>query len=127
MEKLDALIMDKAREKYKLVGLALRWAQEIKVKNNLPDPIQTLLPRAVEELLDGTVSRETVEELMNKGLHSHSAGEQGTEAETQKTKLPEEGKTKEAVATDKKPRKEKEDKEKVKTKKAGGKSKSKTK
>lgn len=107
MDKLSALIMDKAREKYKLVGLALRWAQEIKVKNNLPDPIQKILPRAVEELLDGTVSRETVEELINKGSQPSTANEEAAVEETQKAGSPAESETKESSATDKKPAKEK--------------------
>lgn len=60
---LEELLLDHGRDKYKLVRSALRWAYEIKEKENLPDPLPTLIPRALRDLLTGAVDIKEVEKL----------------------------------------------------------------
>ena len=58
---LDALSLETKNDRYKYSYAALRWAKEIKQKENLPDPIQKLLPRAIRELLTGKVTLKDIE------------------------------------------------------------------
>ena len=51
------------KDKYKLVRTVVRWAGEIKQKENLPDPISGLVSRALREILSGNISIEDVEKL----------------------------------------------------------------
>jgi len=60
---LEAMILDHARDKYKLIKTAIRWALEIKQKENLPDPISSIVHRALEEILTGEVPIEKIEKL----------------------------------------------------------------
>jgi len=60
---LESMILDYGKDKYKLVKTGVRWACEIKQKENLPDPISTLIPRAVQEILSGAVSIDEIEKL----------------------------------------------------------------
>jgi len=60
---LTQLILDRSKDKYRLVALALRWAQEIKQKEQAPEPPQEILSRALKQILDGDVSLEEIEKL----------------------------------------------------------------
>lgn len=60
---LNQLILDRSKDKYRLVQLALRWAQEIKQRDQLNEPPQEVLQRAVKEILAGQVEIETIEKL----------------------------------------------------------------
>ena len=60
---LEALVMQFKEDRYKLSYAALRWAKEIKQKENLPDAIPALLPRAIREIVTGKVSIKDVEKL----------------------------------------------------------------
>lgn len=57
------MILNHARDKYKLVKCAVRWACEIKQNENLPDPVSTLVSRALREILSGQVGVEEIEKL----------------------------------------------------------------
>jgi DNA-directed RNA polymerase subunit K/omega len=60
---LDALLLECNKDRYKLSYAALRWAKEIKQKENLPDPIPLLVQRALREILSGEVLIKDVEKL----------------------------------------------------------------
>jgi hypothetical protein len=60
---LESMILDYGKDKYKLVKTGVRWACEIKQRENLPDPISSLIPRAVQEILSGVVSVDEIEKL----------------------------------------------------------------
>ena len=60
---LKALILQCTKDRYKIGYAALRWAKEIKQKENLPDPIPHLIPRALREILSGKVTIADVEKL----------------------------------------------------------------
>lgn len=60
---LEGMILQCKTEKYKLGYAALRWAKEIKQKENLPDPIQAIVPRALRDILSGDKSIKDVEKL----------------------------------------------------------------
>ena len=60
---IEALILECKKDRYKLSYAALRWAKEIKQKENLPEAIPFLIPRAVREILTGKVSIKEIEKL----------------------------------------------------------------
>ena len=60
---LEGLLLECNKDRYKLSYAALRWAKEIKQKENLPDPIPVLLPRALREILTGKMSIKEIEKL----------------------------------------------------------------
>jgi DNA-directed RNA polymerase subunit K/omega len=60
---LNQLILDRSKDKYRLVLLSLRWAQEIKQREQSADTPQEILNRALKEILTGQVSLEEVEKL----------------------------------------------------------------
>lgn len=60
---LEALILENKKDKYKLAYASIRWAKEIKQKENLPDPVPFLVPRAVREILTGKVTIKEIEKL----------------------------------------------------------------
>lgn len=60
---IAGLLLECNKDRYKLSYAALRWAKEIKTKENLPDPIPTLVSRAIREILGGKVSIKDVEKL----------------------------------------------------------------
>ena len=60
---LESMILDYSRDKYKLVRTGVRWAHEIRQKENLPDPISALIPRALQEILSGAVPISEIEKL----------------------------------------------------------------
>jgi DNA-directed RNA polymerase subunit K/omega len=60
---LESMILDYTKDKYKLVRTVIRWAGEIKQKQNLPDPISTLVPGALREILSGGITIEDIEKL----------------------------------------------------------------
>ncbi|MCB4756831.1 MAG: hypothetical protein LHV69_07365 [Elusimicrobia bacterium] len=62
-QSLEAMILDCKKDRYKLAYSAIRWAKEIKQKENLPDPVPLLVPRAMREILSGKVSLKDVEKL----------------------------------------------------------------
>lgn len=60
---LEAMALEVTKDKYKLAFVALRWAREIKQKENLPDSIPILVLRSLREILTGKVSIAQVEKL----------------------------------------------------------------
>jgi DNA-directed RNA polymerase subunit K/omega len=60
---VEALMLGANNNRYKLSYAAIRWAKEIKQKENLPDPVQILVPRALREILTGKVSYKEIEKL----------------------------------------------------------------
>ena len=60
---LDALVLECKKDRYKLAYSAIRWAKEIKQKENLPEPIPVLVLRSLREILTGKVSIKEVEKL----------------------------------------------------------------
>lgn len=60
---LEALLLSQSKDRYKYSYAAIRWAKEIKLKENLPDPLRNLVPRALRELLTGKVTLKQVEAL----------------------------------------------------------------
>lgn len=60
---VEALMLECVKDRYKLAYAALRWAKEIKQKENLPDSIPLLVPRAMREILTGKMSIKEVEKL----------------------------------------------------------------
>lgn len=60
---LEGMVLNCGKEKYKLSYAAIRWAREIKQKENLPDPVQFLVPRALRDILTGKMTIKEVEKL----------------------------------------------------------------
>ncbi len=60
---VEALMLECVKDRYKLSYAALRWAKEIKQKENLPDTIPVLVLRAMRDILVGKVSVKEVEKL----------------------------------------------------------------
>ena len=60
---IEALVLQNKIDKYKLSYAAIRWAKEIKKTENLPDPVPTLVPRAIREILTGKVHIKDIEVL----------------------------------------------------------------
>jgi DNA-directed RNA polymerase subunit K/omega len=60
---LEALILENKKDKYKMAYAAIRWAKEIKQKENLPDAVPFLVPRALREILTGKASVKEIEKL----------------------------------------------------------------
>ncbi len=60
---IEGLILECTKDKYRLSYAAVRWAREIKQKENLPDPLPVILQRALRELLTGQVSIKDIEKL----------------------------------------------------------------
>ena len=62
-ESLETLLMHFKVDRYKMAYLSLRWAKEMKLKENLADALPTLVPRALREILTGKVSMRDIEKL----------------------------------------------------------------
>lgn len=62
-ESLETLLMHFNVDRYKMAYLSLRWAKEMKQKENLSDALPTLVPRALREILTGKVSMKEIEKL----------------------------------------------------------------
>lgn len=60
---LSQLLLDCQRDKYRLVTLALRWAQEIKQRDQSSETPQQLINKALKEILSGQVELEAIEKL----------------------------------------------------------------
>ncbi len=60
---VEALMLECVKDRYKVSYAALRWAKEIKKKENLADSIPLLIPRAMRELLTGKVTIKEIEKL----------------------------------------------------------------
>lgn len=60
---VEGLVLECTKDKYKLSFLALRWAKELKQKENLTEPVQLIIPRALREILTGKVSMKEIEKL----------------------------------------------------------------
>lgn len=60
---LSQLMLERSHDKYRLVHLAMRWAQEIKVRDQSTDPTQEIVSRALKEILNGDVTLEAIEKL----------------------------------------------------------------
>lgn len=62
-QPLESLLLHFKEDKYKVSYAAIRWAKEIKQKENLPDAIPTLVPRALREILAGKITLKDIESL----------------------------------------------------------------
>jgi len=62
-KSLEAMLLDCQKDRYKLTFAAIRWAKEIKLKENLPDSIPVLAQRALREILTGKVMIKDIEKL----------------------------------------------------------------
>lgn len=60
---IEALMLECTKDRYKVSYAALRWAKEIKQKENLPDSIPLLMPRAMRDVLTGKVTIKEIEKL----------------------------------------------------------------
>lgn len=60
---VEALMLECTKDRYKLAYAALRWAKELKKKENLADPIPLIVPRAMREILTGKILIKDVEKL----------------------------------------------------------------
>src|ERR1041385_2290102 len=60
---MEGLILQCREEKYKLAYATIRWDKENKQKESLPDLIQSLIPRALREILGGKVTLKEIEKL----------------------------------------------------------------
>ena len=60
---IDALLLECNTDRYKLAYAAIRWAKELKTKENLPDPVPVLVQRAIREILTGKVDIEEIGKL----------------------------------------------------------------
>lgn len=58
-----ALLLECNKDRYKLAYAAIRWAKEIKTKENLPDPVPVLVQRALREILTGKVEIDDIGKL----------------------------------------------------------------
>ena len=63
VHSMEELILNYSKDRYKLTTLALRWAQEIRVRDNLNDPPQQILSQALKEILTGKVKLSEIEKL----------------------------------------------------------------
>jgi len=52
----EALLLECNTDRYKLAYAAIRWAREIKAKENSPDPLPVIVQRALRDILTGKVS-----------------------------------------------------------------------
>lgn len=60
---VEALMLECVKDRYKISYAALRWAKELKTKENLADSIPVLVARAMREILIGKVSIKEIEKL----------------------------------------------------------------
>ena len=60
---LSQLLLTVRHDKYRLIALATRWAQEIKHRDQSPLPPQELLAQSLREILGKKVSLEDIEKL----------------------------------------------------------------
>ncbi len=60
---LSQLMLERSHDKYRLVHLAMRWAQEIKVRDQSTEPTQEIVSKALKEILNGEVTLESIEKL----------------------------------------------------------------
>ncbi|HOW28140.1 MAG TPA: hypothetical protein PK876_06535 [Elusimicrobiota bacterium] len=60
---LTQLMLDVGQDKYRLIKTALRWAQEIKKRDQSTEPVPVLINMALKEILAGGVSLEEIEKL----------------------------------------------------------------
>ena len=60
---LSQLLLDCTKEKYRLIALATRWAQEIKVRDQSTLPPQELLDLALREIMMKKVTFDAIEKL----------------------------------------------------------------
>ena len=57
---LEALLLGCNKDRYKLAYAAIRWAKEIKQKENLPEAVPIVVLRALREILTGKVEIEDI-------------------------------------------------------------------
>jgi len=60
---MEVMLLAAYKDRYKLAYATIRWAKEIKKTENLPDPVPTLVPRALREIMDGKTTIKQVEKL----------------------------------------------------------------
>jgi hypothetical protein len=60
---LSQLLLDVKQGKYKLVGQAVRWAYEVKKRDQSTEPAIEVLHKALKEILADQVSIEDIEKL----------------------------------------------------------------
>jgi DNA-directed RNA polymerase subunit K/omega len=63
VHSLENRLLDVSAEKYRMVGLAIRWAHEVKRREQDPGPLQNFVDKALEEILGGKVSMDEIEKL----------------------------------------------------------------
>ncbi len=62
-EEIRKLILGTTRNRYDVILLARRWANDLKAKNERPRSVQDLIAKALNDVLTGKVTREMVKEL----------------------------------------------------------------
>jgi hypothetical protein len=60
---IEAMILECSKDKYKLPYSAIRWAKEIKKKENSTEPMPALVIRALREILTGKENMKDIEKL----------------------------------------------------------------
>ncbi|MBI3292562.1 MAG: DNA-directed RNA polymerase subunit omega [Elusimicrobia bacterium] len=60
---LEQLILDSTQNKYQLILQTIRWAKELRGREGIPTSLVKLLDRALEDLLTGRVTPETVKQI----------------------------------------------------------------
>ncbi len=60
---IEAMILECSKDKYKLPYSAIRWAKEIKKKENSTEPMPVLVLRALREILTGKETMKDIEKL----------------------------------------------------------------
>ena len=60
---LEQLILDTPLNRYQLVTLAIRWAEEIRSRQNAPKYTNEVVEMALQEILSGKVSIDDIEKL----------------------------------------------------------------
>lgn len=63
-QNISQLIWETNMNKFELIPAAVRWAKEIKKREQLPDNVSALLDRAMDEILTGKVKMSEIEKLV---------------------------------------------------------------
>lgn len=60
---IEALVLECKKDRYKLAYSAIRWAKEIKQRENLPEAVPFLINRSLREILTNKVTIKEIEKL----------------------------------------------------------------
>lgn len=80
---LDELLLNHASKKYYLVNYALRWAKEVKKREDAPKTSQGIMNVALREILTGKVTYKDIDKL---GFSKDSKRESGASDKDSKNK-----------------------------------------